>query len=348
MHRRIAAPNQLPTEGEFMEAQRFAYSAMGHFFHDVLGPPPAVGAWVFGFACAQTTVASLSFLLGPGKLYAPELLDLTPMGQIDGAGGLNADTNVDHKIFKQGLWEDTATLGPLAPPVTAGQSQVFLVEAQFDTQDDVPVLTEFYNTAAPDTPISAEQSLYRRDLVAIQIKAGAAAATGSQAAPAVDAGWVPLWTITLANGDTTITAGKIAVAPGAPFINLKQPTPVIEPIATVGDASGMGTLVAGVLTIDCLKGNYLKVPMTANITSVVFNNAPASGFGEQITVEFIGDGTARTLTFLAQASIKWAGVAGAGAAPTFTTTANYKNRVVFSIRDGLATQDASWIGTTAP
>lgn len=345
MDRLQAYRNQMPTEADFMSATRLAYEALGLLALNLLG----AGVSVFGFACAPTSPASLSFKIGPGQLYSLQNLEPNPMGQLLGVGGLAADNVADHQILKQGLWRDTATMGPLTPPGTAGQSQVFLVEAQFAEVDDATVLTQFYNTAAPNSPTTASVSVMRRDLVSIQIKAGTAAATGSQVAPTADAGWTPLWTITLANGDTTITAGKIAVAAGAPFVTPGAPVPIREITRTVGDGSGAVTLAAGVLTVDLAKGNYFKVPMTSDITSApVFNNAPPAGLAQQVTVEFIGDGTARTVTGLGNAAVKWAGATAVGAQPTFVFTANVKNKVVFTVRDGLATQDANFAGITAP
>jgi hypothetical protein len=340
MDRRIATRDQLPTETEFMEAQRFGYEAFGHFMHDVLGAAP-LGQWAFGFACAQTTVPGLSFLLGPGRLYAPEVLDATAMGQILGLGGLGADTDTDHKIFKQGLWRDTATLGPLVAPTTSGQSQVFLVEGQWATADDAVTLTQFYNVDDPDEPISENVTLYRRDLVSIQIKNGIAATTGNQVCPNADSGWVPLWAITLANGDTTITSSHISQAPGAPFQVVGSPVPVQETVFTAAP-------VAGVLTIDWSKGNYCVVAMTAAITSVAYLNAPAAGKAQTLVVEFVGNGTGQTMTGLAPSAVlAWLGNGATGTQPTFMSASGARNKCVLVLHDGGAKADWSYSGSAA-
>ena len=140
-------------------------------------------------------------------------------GQFGGAGGLAADTNGDHFIMKQGVLRDTQTFA-ITPPGTAGQSQVFLIEAQLLIADDAAAATQFWNPANPNAPISNNVSPFRRDICALQVKAGVAAATGSQTAPTADGGWTPVWAITVANGATTIVAGNIAAAAGSPFINL--------------------------------------------------------------------------------------------------------------------------------
>ena len=78
--------------------------------------------------------------------------------------------------------------------------------------------SQFYNTDNPNAPITAVVSPSRLDKCVVQVKAGTPATTGSQVAPTVDAGWIPLWAVTVANGATTITAGNIVAAAGAPAI----------------------------------------------------------------------------------------------------------------------------------
>ena len=336
MDRRIVYRDMLPFESDFMEAERFAYEALGFAMRDVLGSATVAA----GFPCAQTTVASLSFLLGPGRIYSMQNLDPTAMGQTAGLGGLAADTNPDHQILKQALYRNTITLGPLVAPTTVGFSQVFLVEAQFTEADDTPTTTQFYNTAAPLVPITASVTTARRDIVAVQIKSGIAATTGTQAVPAPDAGWIPLWAITLAQTSTTITATNIAVAPGAPFVSVGNPIPVRE-------ATLQANPVSGTVTLDFNLGNYFKVLMNGAITTVTFANLPASGFAQQITVDFIGDGTTRVVTGLGAASIKWMGATAPAAQPTFVFTAGVENTVVFVARDGVARQKASFSGISA-
>lgn len=336
MDRRIFYRDELLFESELMEIGRFAYEGLGFLSLDVLGATASVA----GFPCAPTVVPSLSFLLGPGRIYQLMNLDATAMGQTGGVGGLPADTNADHQILKQALYRNTVTLGPLVAPVTTGQSQVFLVEAQFAEADDTPTLTQFYNTAAPLTPITSTVTTARRDIVAVQIKAGVAATTGTQVAPAPDSGWLPLYAITLAHGQTTIGAGDIAVAPTAPFAHLGVQIPVRE-------ITLQANPVSGTVTLDFALGNYFKVLMNGTISTVTFLNLPPSGIAQQITVDFIGDGTTRTVTGLGAANIKWMGATGAGTQPTFLFTAGYENTVVFVARDGVARQKASFSGISA-
>jgi hypothetical protein len=62
------------------------------------------------------------------------------------------------------------------------------------------------------------QAQTRKCGVAVQVKAGTAATTGSQVTPTPDAGYIGLWVVTVANGQTTITSGNISLYPGAPLV----------------------------------------------------------------------------------------------------------------------------------
>ena len=215
MDRIQAYRNQIPFESDIMQVERDAYEALGLFMRDVLGVTTSVA----GLPCTPTSPASLSVKVGPGRIYSLQSLEATPIGQLLGTGGLAADVVADHQILKQGLLRDTATFA-LTPPGTTGQSINYLIQATFQQADDADVTTQFYNTANPNAPISNSVSPARRDKCILSLKAGTAATTGSQVTPSADAGYVPVWVITVAYGATTITAGNIVASPSAPFISV--------------------------------------------------------------------------------------------------------------------------------
>ena len=204
---------EIPYESDWLNTQQWAYEALGLFALDVLGATTAVA----GLACNPTSPASLSVTVGPGRIYQKLSLDTAPIGQVGGIGGLGADTNADHKILKQGLNRDTQTFTFTAPG-GAGQSIVYLIQAQFQEVDDASTLLQFYNPADPNSPLSQSMSPARRNKCLLSVKAGTAATTGTQVAPAPDAGWVAVWDITVANGQTTITSGNIAADSAAVFV----------------------------------------------------------------------------------------------------------------------------------
>ncbi len=206
---------QILYETDLLAQARYTYEALGLFAKDVLGATTVFG----GLGCAPTSPASLSVNIAPGRIYALQNLDDAAWGQLVGTGGLPADITADHKIMKQGILRDTTNL-PLTPPVTSGQSVVYLIQAQFQEADSSPVTTQFYNSANPSAPISNSVSPSRLDKCVVASKAGTPATTGSQVAPTADAGWIPLWAVTIAYGATTITAGNIVAAAGAPVISI--------------------------------------------------------------------------------------------------------------------------------
>jgi hypothetical protein len=91
------------------------------------------------------------------------------------------------------------------------------------------VVLPYYNAANPAQPYSGPtnsgvaQNTNRIQRVQLQLKAGAAANTGSQTTPPIDNGWVGLYVVTLAYGQTTISATNITPLPTAPFIGWKLP-----------------------------------------------------------------------------------------------------------------------------
>lgn len=107
------------------------------------------------------------------------------------------------------------------------------------------------------------------------------------------------------------------------------------------------TISSGVVNINFSLGNYFVVLMNAAITDITFSNFPPSGIEQEVTVDFVADGTAHGVTGLGAAILKWLGQAGAGTAPTFTFTTGYENTCVFKARDGVTTRVAAVFSGTA-
>jgi len=278
MDRPIMYRGQVPFETDPMSVARYAYEALGLAMADIIGTGTAVAR----LACIPTSPASLSVKVGPGSIYKLSALDATAYGALLGTGGLAADTNTDHQIMKQGLLRDTQTFA-LTPPVTTGQSVVYLIEAQFQEADDAPVSEQFWNPANPNAPINNPEPPNRRDICALQVKAGTPATTGTQAAPTADAGWVPVWAITVAFGATTITAGQIAAAAGAPFVSVGG--------GGGGAVTTNWTTVAGTYTAS--NGDKLIADVTAGTFTVSLPSAPVA---DSTTVRIKGNFAATNLT----------------------------------------------------
>ncbi|XLV72547.1 glycine-rich domain-containing protein [Ralstonia syzygii subsp. celebesensis] len=170
---------------------------------------------VNGLACVPTAPATLQVQVSPGEIYSLQNLDGTAYSS------LAADTT--HQILKQGLLMDAATLNCPAP-TTSGYSINYLIEATYQDVDGNAVVLPYYNASNPSQAYSGPansgtaQNTTRKGVCMVQVKAGVAATTGTQQTPAADSGYVGLWVVTVAYGQTQITAANIAQAANAPFL----------------------------------------------------------------------------------------------------------------------------------
>jgi hypothetical protein len=217
MDRQIVYPASIPLDTDFLTQNRNAMVALGILAKAVLG----TGTIVDGLSCQPTAPASLSVTVGAGTV--------TQFGAVDSLayGSLAADTA--DQIVKMGI-NLQATTFTLSAPTTPGQSVIYLVEASFSGSDATPVVLPYVNAANPAQPYSgpgnsgAAQNTQRIERVQLQLKAGAAANTGTETAPAIDSAWSGLYLITVNNGQSAITAANIAAHPASPFLNFKLPT----------------------------------------------------------------------------------------------------------------------------
>ena len=172
------------------------------------------GTCASDFTCAPTAPASLAVVIGPGAIYQLENLEQSAISL------LSPDT---HSIIKQGLLADALPI-TLTPPATVGFSQNILIEAQYADSDSGNTLLNYYNASNPASPFNGpgnngqQQPTIRKGIVSLQAKYGTPATSGTQTTPAPDAGWVGLFVVNVANGQTTITSGNISIYAGAPFI----------------------------------------------------------------------------------------------------------------------------------
>lgn len=290
MDRRTVYRGEVPYEADFLGAQQFAYEALGLFIQDVIGSAIAVA----GLACIATSPASLNVKVGPGRIYKLLALEATDWGKLLGNGGLDADTVTDHQIMKQGLHRDTEQFA-ITPPGTAGQSQCYLIQAQFVEADDAGQDAQFYNVSSPSSPITNNVSPNRRDKCVLSLKAGTAATTGSQTAPAADAGWTPVWVVTVANGATTITGGNIAAHGSAPFIVI---------------GSGGSSTVTPWTTVSTTYTATAADKLVADTSGGAFAvNMPAAPVADSTTVRIKGNFATNNLTVNGNGH-NWAGFAG--------------------------------------
>jgi hypothetical protein len=162
-----------------------------------------------------TPGSGLTVSVGAGQVYQLANVDSTAYSSIP------ADTA--HQVLKQGVLLDPVVLACPAPGA-AGQSINYLVQVAFQEVDGGTVVLQYYNASNPAVPFvgpagsGSTNATVRAGKCVVQVKAGVAAATGSQTTPAVDSGFIAAYVVTVANGASSIVTGNIAVAAGAPFL----------------------------------------------------------------------------------------------------------------------------------
>ncbi len=215
MDRMIVYPGAIPLDTDLLNVQRGAMKAVGFLAQMCLGGGPVID----GLACQPTVPSSMQVTVGPGSILAASEVDTQSYGT------LPADTS---NLVKMGI-NTGSSLFTLTAPTVSGQSINYLIEASFLEQDSVPVVLPYYNAANPAQGLAGTgnngqaQNTQRLQTVALQLKAGAAANTGVQSTPAVDAGWVAVAVITVNAGQSTVETRNIAVPGGAPFVPFKLP-----------------------------------------------------------------------------------------------------------------------------
>lgn len=216
MDRILVYPGSIPLDTDILSLNRNTMIALGYLAQAVFGNNPIVD----GLACSVTSPPSLSISVGPGAISQMTVVDTLPYGS------LAADTT--DPLLKIGV--NTAPVNfTLIAPTNSGQSTNYLIEAAFQESDIDPVILPYYNASAPSQPFSGPgnsgtaQNTCRTQTVQLQLKAGAAALSGTQTTPPVDNGWIGLYVITVAYGQTAVTLDNVVTLATAPFISWKLP-----------------------------------------------------------------------------------------------------------------------------
>lgn len=207
----IVYSGQVPLETDILRTNKNMMISISKLAASLFGSSTIIN----GLSCAPSSPADLNVVISPGEMYSLANIDGTPYSS------LSADTT--HTILKQGVLLDSTTLA-ITPPTTAGFSINYLVQFAFQEVDTDSITLAYYNAANPSQAWSGPggtgtaQNTTRSGTISISLKAGIAAATGSQSTPAPDSGYTAGWVVTVANGQTTITSASISVAANSPFL----------------------------------------------------------------------------------------------------------------------------------
>jgi hypothetical protein len=239
--RQIVYPGGIPLDTDILNIERSVMVALGYLAQAVLG----TGSVADGLACTPTIPASMSVSIGAGSITQFGVVDTLPFGSLPAEPG--------EPLLRIGV-SLVSTDFALSAPTISGDAINYLIEATLNETDATPVVLPYYNALNPAQPYSgpnntgAAQNTQRLQQVQLQVKAGAPSGAGTQQTPPVDAGWVGLYVVTVAYGQTSITAANIAALPGAPFIYTKLPqqTPGTRNLAIFTPANqGNWTIPAG-------------------------------------------------------------------------------------------------------
>ncbi|WP_272905146.1 hypothetical protein [Pseudomonas petrae] len=211
MDRQIVYPAQILPETGLLQMAKDSMIGSAKLASAMLG----TSTYANGFAVTPTGPASLQVVYGPGEIYS--------MASVDALAFSTLPADTTHSILKQGIALDGGVISCPAPG-TSGQSINYLIQAAYQDVDANPVLLPYYNSDNPAMPYSGQgnngltQNTVRRGTAVVQAKPGASATSGSQVTPAPDSGYVGLYVVTVANGQTAITSGNITKHIAAPLL----------------------------------------------------------------------------------------------------------------------------------
>ena len=277
MDRQISYPSALARVEDLLYSGQNAMVALGKLAEAALG----TGTSVSGFTCQPTAPASLAISLSAGQVYQVENLEASPIST------LSQDT---HSVLKQGIVLDATSIA-LVPPTTPGFAVNVLIEVQYTDTDTDLELVNYENPADLTTPLEGpggngqKQPTTRAGAVAIQQKYGTPSTSGTQVTPTPDAGWAPLFVITLSFGQTTITQGSITPYAGAPVV------PVNLNTVPAGVQAGRWTYAVdtGTANAYAVALNPIPTALVAGMTIRVRFGSPNTSTSPVINVNGLGN-----------------------------------------------------------
>src|SRR5665213_339530 len=198
--RRIAYQFAVPTEKDILATNLYGMIGDGMLALDLIGSATQAA----GLPCTPTSPASLNIAIGPGRIYSLQDVDDTAYSSL----GILTST----QILKQGIMQNALQLA-CAAPSTVGFSINYLIEAAYLDIDGNTQVIPYYNQSSPPGTVPLEawngpnnsgtpQPTARLGTVSMRAKAGIAALTGTQTTPGADAGYVGLYIVTVAFGQT--------------------------------------------------------------------------------------------------------------------------------------------------
>lgn len=282
MDRQFVYPGQIPLETDLLNTNRNTLTALGMLIQDLFGTSTVFS----GLTVVPTVPATLGVNVNPGRVYSYQNLDNTAYSSLA--------ANTAMQIMKQGILSAAQNFATPAP-VTSGYSVNYLISASFLEVDINPVVLPYYNAANPQVAwsgpggLGATNATTRQDTVQLTLTAGVPAATGTQTTPATPAGTTPLYVVTVAYGQTTVTASNITAVAGAPY------APTGGYFAAVGERFSSIINVSASSTLTIAAAGAL-VNITATGTTQTLPAASSLANGESITLVYMQSSGSATIS----------------------------------------------------
>lgn len=278
MDRVIIYPGAIPQDSDLLYTERFTEIALGFMMRAAFGTSTIVD----GLAVTQQSSPNMSVQVGQGAIITQTVVDPTGVG----LGSIPADTTTN--LVKIGINTQPTNMAALTAPTTSGQSQNWLIEAQFLEHDGSPTVLPYYNASNPTVPYTgpsntgSSQNTRRFNNVQLQWKAGTAAATGSQVTPSPDSGWIGVAVVTVANGQSAITNANITPYVGGTGYNF---VPTKLPFLRQKLTSNL-TLYVSATGSDNNSGLSSSVPFATlqQAWNTIVNNYDLNGYGVTVSV----------------------------------------------------------------
>jgi hypothetical protein len=213
---------------DVLSGYKDALTALGQLAADLLfgNAAGALNIIVVG-GFGATPGAGLTVALAVGSIYQRAAIDATAYG------ALAIDTTL---VIQQGAAiAQNVTLTTTG--LSSGQSRWALIEVAFGAVDVVRTgdptggVLPYVNAANPQEPLQgpggsgAVQNTVRQGVASIRVLYGGVATTGSETPPNPDAGYVPLYLVDLAYGQTSIAQNQIIVAAPSAGVNVPSNYP---------------------------------------------------------------------------------------------------------------------------
>jgi hypothetical protein len=293
MHKSTLYSQEQNRSFDHMSVYNDALTALGVLMADILfGSAGGTLSTVLG-GFGATPGTGLTINLAAGSLYQLAALDGTAWGAMPANAA---------QVVQQGLAAAQAVV-LTAAALISGQSQWVLIEATFGQVDAIRTgdpnsgIAPFVNAANPTGPplqgpggSGGTLPSVRQGVASIRVLYGGPATTGAETPPNPDAGYVPLYLVDLAFGQTTITQNQIIIAQPSVVPN-GSPSYAYAPFLSrlVGD------MVAGtatpVLAVGSGAGTGPPAPIlilgsTDSRGMVKFGTGTGPTTGVQVTVTF--------------------------------------------------------------